>query len=67
MRAVSQVGDLKARMEVNNQIDEKIKQMGTFQEKFRQFESVLKVSTVARPRSSRWEHSRRSSGSLSLF
>jgi hypothetical protein len=38
-----QVGDLKARMDVNNQIDEKIKEMGIFQDKFRQFETVLQV------------------------
>jgi hypothetical protein len=38
-------------MEVNNQIDEKIKQMETFQDKFRQFEAVLKVilHSVAKP------------------
>ncbi len=38
-----QVGDLKSRMEVNNQIDEKIKVMEVFQDKFRQFETVLQV------------------------
>jgi hypothetical protein len=38
-----QVGDLKSRMEVNNQIDAKIKEMEVFQDKFRQFETVLQV------------------------
>ncbi len=41
-----QVGDLKARMEVNNQIDAKIKQMEAFQDKFKQFETVLKVGLL---------------------